>query len=81
MHSEHLEITESPLHIALPLSTWFTDAGITSEGRRWVALSAAFFEKWSFDECVKKMYLYFATLQNYATRTKKKHTREIVKIG
>ena len=58
MHSEHLEITASPpLHVALPLSTSFTDADITSEGRWWVAPSASFFEKWSFDECVESRIL------------------------
>lgn len=38
----------------LPLGSWFTDAGITAEGRCWVAPSEDFFERWLIDDKLSK---------------------------
>ena len=53
MQSHYIEIIEesSPKNaLDLPVSSWFTEAGITAEGRCWVTPSEDFFEQWLTDD-------------------------------
>ena len=51
---EVMEALPPKSKFGLPVGSWFIDAGVTADGRCWVAPSEDFYEEWLSDDRLRK---------------------------